>query len=138
MSHILKTLTLSLCLLLAACVETPTRPSQTTLQDTNWGLIRLENQPVATPKPAQLRLDAENRFSGTGGCNRIVGAYQLSGAQIAFAQVASTKMACIGDVAVTEDAFLKALAQVASWEIKGQTLSLRDADGKAVLELEAQ
>jgi heat shock protein HslJ len=143
MSTILKTLTLVLSLTLAACVQTPIQPSQSsqttqaTLQDTNWILTRLESQPVTTSKPAQLRLNAEGRLSGTGGCNRITGAYQLTGAQIAFSQTASTRMACIGDVTAAEDAFFKALAQVASWEIKAQTLSLRDADGKVVLELEA-
>jgi putative lipoprotein len=140
MSNILKTLILSLCLLQAACVHTQTqatKPSQTTLQDTNWVLTRLESQPVTTTKPTQLRFNAEGRVSGSGGCNRITGAYQLAGKQIAFSQVASTRMACIGDVAATEDAFFKALAQVASWEIKRQTLSLRDAGGKLVLELEA-
>ncbi|GHU04519.1 hypothetical protein FACS1894158_04990 [Betaproteobacteria bacterium] len=133
MSSILKTLILSLCLLQAACVHTQTQA----LQDTDWVLTRLESQPVTTTKPAQLRLNAEGRVSGSGGCNRISGAYQLTGGQIAFSQVVSTKMACIGDVAATEDAFFKALAQVASWEITGQTLSLRDAGGKLVLELEA-
>jgi putative lipoprotein len=136
MSNILKTLILALSLTLVACIQTPAQPAQTPLRNTDWTLTRLNNQAMTAAKPAQLRLDAEDRFSGFGGCNRFTGAYQLTGEQMAFSQIASTKMACIGDAMAGEDAFFKALAHVTSWEIKGQTLSLRDAGGKVVLELE--
>jgi heat shock protein HslJ len=137
MNNFLKNLILALSLTLTACVQTPEQPSQATLQDTNWTLTRLENQTVTTPKPVQLRLNAEGRFSGFGGCNRIMGAYQLTDNRLEFSQVASTQMACIGDAMATEDAFLKTLAQVANWKIQGQTLYLHDATGKVLLELEA-
>ncbi|GHT90998.1 hypothetical protein AGMMS49545_05930 [Betaproteobacteria bacterium] len=124
---------------------TLTRQPDTPLQGMTWNLVRLVNQEGAPqtlpPKPAQLRLDTNGRFSGFGGCNRILGAYQMAeevtDAELFFDQIASTKMACIGDAATLEDAFLKALAQVESWQIKGQTLYLLDSDGKVTLELEA-
>ncbi|MDR1889283.1 MAG: META domain-containing protein [Zoogloeaceae bacterium] len=114
------------------------RQPDTVLQRTNWRLVRLENQVVTTPKPIQLRLDDQDRFSGFGGCNRIMGIYQQIADELMFSQTAGTQMACIGDAMAVENAFLKALTQVENWETRGQTLYLRDATGKVLLELEAE
>jgi copper homeostasis protein (lipoprotein) len=110
----------------------PPRFTPAALAGTTWLLTSLGGQPVVVTDPQRqpsLVLDeAANRLTGSGGCNRIMGGYQLDGDQIRFLQVASTRMAC-PDGLDTEVAFTKALAQVVSWRILGRRLEFYDASG---------
>ena len=73
-----------------------------------------------------MRFDAAGgRLSGSGGCNRITGSYQLDGDRLTFGPIASTRMAC-PEAMDQEQAFLKALAAVRSYRIPGGTLELLD------------
>jgi heat shock protein HslJ len=76
------------------------------------------------------------RVSGSGGCNRMTGSYELKGDRLSFGRVAGTMMACLEGMD-TEKAFLDPLRQVNSWKITGQHLELFDAAGKPVARLEA-
>ena len=58
-----------------------------------------------------------------------MGSYTLDGDQLAFSELASTRMAC-PDME-REAALLKALAAAATWRIEGAQLDLMDADGTA-------
>lgn len=44
----------------------------------------------------QLDLSSDGSFSGTDGCNRLMGSWEADGADIDFAQTASTRMFCEG------------------------------------------
>ena len=44
----------------------------------------------------QLDLSADGSLSGTDGCNRLMGSWEADGADIDFAQTASTRMFCEG------------------------------------------
>jgi heat shock protein HslJ len=105
------------------------------LEKTEWKLIRLGRAAVKGDdlhRPPQIALDpATHRASGSGGCNRIVGGYELKGDKLTFARMASTMMAC-PDGMGTEQNFLKALGQVKRWKIAGRQLELMDGAGKVV------
>ena len=58
--------------------------------------FRLGTTPVqAGLKEAYILLDsASHRLSGSGGCNQLVGSYEIKGNQLKFGQIAGTRMAC--------------------------------------------
>jgi heat shock protein HslJ len=86
--------------------------------------------------PPEIVLDpVSHRASGSGGCNRIMGEYELKGDALTFARMASTMMAC-PDGMQTEQKFLKALEQVKRWKIAGRRLELMDGSGRVVLVFE--
>lgn len=112
-----------------------------TLENTPWKLTRLGDISVSAPSPqreAYLLLDPKNhRVSGSGGCNRLMGSYELNGEQLKFGQMAGTMMACPEGMD-TEQAFLKSLGQVIKWKITGRNLDLFDADGKVLAHFESR
>jgi heat shock protein HslJ len=118
--------------------NSPAKP----LTGTHWTLTQLNGKPVSpesSRKEAYIELTAEtNRISGSGGCNRLTGSYEIDGASLHFRQVASTMMACPGDVMPREQEFIKALSAAAGFRIHGSTLLLRDKDGVAVARFEAR
>jgi len=105
------------------------------LEKTEWRLIRLGRAAVKGDdlhRQPQIVLDpVSHRASGSGGCNRIMGGYELNGDKLTFARMASTMMACPGGME-TERGFLKALGQVKRWKIAGRLLELMDGSGKVV------
>jgi copper homeostasis protein (lipoprotein) len=112
-----------------------------TLENTSWKLTGLGDSPVRAPSPqreAYFLLDpANHRVSGSGGCNRLAGSYELNGDQLKFGQMAGTMMACPEGMD-TERAFLQSLGQVTRWKITGQSLELYDADGKVLAKFKAR
>jgi heat shock protein HslJ len=105
------------------------------LEKTEWRLTRLGRVVVKGDdlhRPPQIALDpASHRASGSGGCNRIMGGYELNGEKLTFARMASTMMACPGGMETERD-FLKMLGKVKRWKIAGQQLELMDGSGKVV------
>lgn len=93
-----------------------------------WNLTELNGKPVptGTPDTAQLLFypGQVSRVSGSTGCNRLNGTFELSGVnKIKFSPLATTKMACPGN---TEAQFLTALAQVDNWSIINNELLLNN------------
>jgi len=116
---------------------TPASP----LTGTHWTLTQLNGEPVKA-KPGHegwIELNADTkRLAGSGGCNRLMGPYELDGASLHFRQVASTMMACPGDSMPREQSFLKALGATTSYRIRGITLQLRSSDDTILALLTAQ
>jgi heat shock protein HslJ len=106
----------------------------TPLEKTDWKLVWLPGTKIESVTPRQapyIELDsASHRMSGSGGCNRLVGGYELEGDHLKFTGSARTMMACRR--METEDALVKALDEVREWKVSGTTLSLLDANGHAV------
>jgi len=117
----------------AATTSTPRPTAQ--LLNTQWKLTQLGEQVITTPQDKReihFVLHAENpRVSGFSGCNQMMGSYVLEGANLKFEQMAGTMMACVPDMEL-ERKFLAMFAQVAHWEIIGETLRLLDAEGKTL------
>jgi heat shock protein HslJ len=117
----------------------PMAESATPLEKTDWTLTNLGDVAVNAPSSAQtphiLLSRANHRVTGSGGCNRITGSYQLNGNGLRFSKMAATLMACVSGME-TEKAFLHALEQVRTWKITGQQLELTDETGHPVARLE--
>jgi heat shock protein HslJ len=109
------------------------------LEKTEWKLVRLGDAEVKgddlRQKPEIVLDPGAHRVSGSGGCNRITGGYELKGEDLTFGQMASTMMACPSGME-TEQGFLKALGQVKRWKIAGRKLELMDGSGKVVAAFE--
>jgi heat shock protein HslJ len=71
--------------------------------------------------------------SGFAGCNNFHGTYTVNGSSLSFGPLGRTAMACGSAQDAIETAYLAQLAKVASYAISGQTLTLKDSSGAAVL-----
>lgn len=100
------------------------------LTERYWKLTELYGKPVATAgqqkEPHLILKDSTNRVTGNGGCNGLMGGYELGpGNRLRFTQMASTMMAC-PDM-TTETEFKKALETADSYTLRGDTLVLNRA-----------
>jgi len=113
--------------------------SSSALGNTYWKLVHLGDAPVNAASANQephIVLDSQtHRVSGSGGCNRVSGSYQLAGDQLSFGQMVGTMMACAHGMD-TERAFLNVLGQVKMWKMSGSTLELLDGAGKVLASFE--
>lgn len=134
---------LAFCLLLAAtaaCTSHNTS-SHASLENSYWKLVELNGKPVAAfdhQQEAHIILRGGNpaALSGSGGCNRLLGSYTLSGTTIDFSNTAMTMMACAEGMD-TEQAFVRTLEGKKSWVINGDTLILTDQQKKTVARFRA-
>jgi putative lipoprotein len=109
------------------------------LRETYWKLIELNRKPITTADQqleAHLVFRTEDRVSGSGGCNRLMGGYTVEGNSLHFKGVASTMMACLHGMD-TERAFVLALNKVETWKITGKHLDLYDKSGGLLAKFEA-
>ena len=88
-------------------------------------------------EPHLILRSQDRRLGGSGGCNRLLGSYELDGDTLAFGKMAATKIAC-GQGMDTEKSFLDALMQVKTWKIVGEHLELFDASGNLLARFEAR
>ena len=121
--------------------SSPQAEASPSLENTYWTLTKVGDVTVPeshNPRRAHLILNAEaHRVGGAGGCNGILGKYELSGDRLTFPGVGATRMACKEGME-TEKAFLEALNQTKSWKITGRKLELLDGEGHTVAELETR
>jgi copper homeostasis protein (lipoprotein) len=116
-------------------------PRSAALRDTEWRLVEIDNEKPTYEDWRQrprLRLDEQGSYSGSAGCNALVGSYQLDAEGLRFLPGAATLMACPPAVAAAEQRFLSALADVRQAQVSGVTLDLLDGAGKRRLRFEAR
>ena len=108
-----------------------------------WRLASIDSQPVIPSddprQSAQIVFDGgTQRVSGSGGCNRITGSYQRTGAQLKIGPLASTRMACLDNArGQLETRFLAALQASTSYTMAGNELILLDRRGQTLAKLDS-
>lgn len=110
--------------------ETPSPPNGELL-NTYWKLILLNDKEIIVSdnqREPHITFNAENRVSGSDGCNSIMGSYLLEGDKLTFGEMAGTKMACAEGAEQTQ-AFNEALTKVATYSVYSDQLELRDTTG---------
>jgi heat shock protein HslJ len=116
-------------------VQAPTA----TLIDTYWKLVALNGKDIGiveNTREVYILFNDDQRVSGSDGCNRFMGGYQLSGESLSLEQLAGTKMACAeGDAQAQE--FTTALTQVSTHQLTGVSLDLFDNAGNIVARFNA-
>lgn len=117
------------------------RMADSPLRGTTWKLVHLDDLPVRAAegqREAHLVLASEAlRVSGSGGCNRITGSFELDGDRLRFGRMASTRMAC-PDGMEQEQRFLASLEKVERYRILGNHLEVLDAAGAVLARFEAE
>ena len=111
-----------------------TRP----LEGTYWKAIELAGKPTPAQDPireAHLQFQT-GRVSGSDGCNRLTGSYQLDGDRVTFGQMAGTQMACLNPNG-TEAPFRDALKNASRLTVVGDRLELFDAAGTRLAAFQA-
>ena len=114
-----------------AAVDPGTQPAAS-LENIFWRLISVGDKPAfAAPatREAGFTLYSEGRrLSGSGGCNRLLGRYELGAGTLKLIPSGTTMMACADDSTLQEADFLSALKMTTSYRISGDTLELRNGD----------
>ncbi len=111
------------------------------LQGKTWTLSQIGATEVKSSadssRTPNLQFDAAtNRVSGTDGCNRLMGGFELKDKQLQFSALASTKMMCMDNMQQAND-FNHALGKVTGYQVYGSTLKLLDAHGNVLLTFKA-
>jgi heat shock protein HslJ len=98
------------------------------LTNADWRLEKIvyNDDKTITPEASgryNVRFFPDGRVAGQAGVNRLAGTYVITGNQLAFGGLASTRAAALNPG--VEADFLKALGQVASYKIQGDELWLK-------------
>lgn len=99
--------------------------AQTSFGNTRWELTHLNGKFVADSMAIIEFDENEKRITGSTGCNRMFGSYELDGRKFKVNGVGSTRMACLQPGRMeTESAFLKALGEATILKRSGRNLTL--------------
>lgn len=103
----------------------PTYAQDSGLFGKTWTLTEMEGRKFSADKPNIEFNRDQKRVSGSGGCNRFSGAFEIDGAMMKLSRIASTKMACIdAEVQRIEARFLELLETTTRFEIQANKLHL--------------
>ena len=124
-------------ILLFACTEHQDQKfmsiSDASITDTQWGLIKIHGENVTENNSIHLTLGTEeSKAHGNSGCNQFSGDYELSGSNLSFAQMISTRKACETGMELEHD-FLTTLSKVSTYSISDNQLSLQDDSNQEIL-----
>ena len=130
--------------LLTACINlTPNNSADTTQQQTlqqkTWQVTKINGQAITINSTSpQLSFDStKQRVTGTDGCNRIFGHYQIQGTKIQISPLASTRMMCTDNQQLS-DQFHLAMKNVDHFHIESnRVLQLLDQNNQVVVELQS-
>ena len=89
----------------------------------SWRLTSMAETALPTPMvPSdELTVDfAGDRVSGSGGCNRFMGGYEVKGEQLSIKTLASTRKACEQDKMGQESRYLTALQGAQRYEMNDE------------------
>ena len=106
----------------------------TDLISTTWILETLNDKPPLPKSEITAIFGSDGSLYGSAGCNSYSTTYQVGGDTITIKPAATTRMSC-PDTGVMdqETSYLAELASAKTFEIVGERLTLKDADGKTIL-----
>jgi heat shock protein HslJ len=121
---------------------TSTTSSAWQLEGTTWKLTSLATETGVNntlPNTTITAIFDDGNVTGSSGCNRYFGSYQLNKTEINFGQVGSTLMFCADPdgVMTQETTYLLLLKDVTSYAISNNELTLSDSLGNPQLVFEA-
>lgn len=101
-------------------------------ENTSWELVKIGDSQPLTEKPITLSFNENGRVSGSSGCNRYVGAFNVKGNQFSVkSPLASTMMACPEALMKQEQQFLQALTAAKDYKINSKgDLEIQYSDAK--------
>lgn len=104
--------------------------AQMSIGGVRWELTELNGKRSSNSRAYIEFEEAERRFTGNAGCNRMFGSYEREGTHFKANNIGTTRMACTGNgTARQEAAFLEALKKANRIRRSGTTLSISSASG---------
>ena len=109
------------------------------LEGTDWHLSMLRTKiikPVDGVEPVVFAVNADNdavKATGFAGCNRYFGAVTKDTKNLWISGIGSTKMACTEEAMNVESTYLELLAEVKTYKVKKDKLTLFNAEGMPIL-----
>lgn len=102
----------------------------------NWQATEIMGNPVAGAVIPTLSFVESGEVAGNGGCNGYGGTYTVDANALTIAGVVSTMMACEDQALTTQESnFLSGLQTTATYTLDGETLTLFDGEGGAIVVL---
>lgn len=91
--------------------------------------------PLLAGSQITAEFGSDGTLSGSSGCNRYTGSYQVDSDQLQIGALASTMMACLDPAGLMEQetAYLQVLSNAASFRLADSKLELLDDDGQVTL-----
>ena len=105
------------------------------LQGSEWKPVALGNMLLTDDTTAFIQVRSKGRLVGSGGCNRLMAEYSVSGQNIFIGPVAGTRMYCGEEQMGVEANLVSALEQARTFQRDRTRLVLFDAGGAPILEL---
>ena len=108
-----------------------------TIAGTSWTATGVNNgtgglESNAATEAITAEFGSDGTLSGFAGCNNYNATYALTADDaISITGISTTRMACAEPAMTVESQYLAALERAAAYELSGDTLRLRDADGSA-------
>ncbi len=101
------------------------------LDGTEWGLVEMNGE--AIPEDVEINIAfSEGQISGQSACNRYFAGYTQEGTTLTFDQAGSSNMYCEGLMDLEAD-YLQVLSEVKSFELSGDTMTMKNQSGAAIL-----
>lgn len=97
-----------------------------------WMVTELGGEKPLPDTALTAEFSQDGRVAGSSGCNSYSGPYDVDGKNIEMGPFASTLMACPEQVMALEAGYLVALETASAYQISGDELTLKDANGKTL------
>lgn len=104
------------------------------LFEVKWILVEIRGVPVTANNPDITFGHSAKIFSSHGGCNRIVGRFEVEGTSLTFSGLVGTRLACLdSDAQQLEMDFIKALEQTTHFQLQDDALSFSNSDSQLLV-----
>jgi heat shock protein HslJ len=121
-------------ILLAGCGS---QGSSAKLAGTSWRLVSYmlagNQTPAAMGIDTSLIFGSDGQVSGTMGCNRFSGNYEIKDGKLVFSMLASTLMACPEPQMTQEATAFELMSGTVRYAIDGSTLTIYDGSGSSAI-----
>lgn len=77
----------------------------------HWQVTKMGSVAIVSGKEPEIRFTKDGKIEGSTGCNRFFGSYVQDGAKVTFSGTGATKMACMGDGVMQQEAAILAILQ---------------------------
>ena len=141
MKKVIITIMILFVVFISSCVSGPDKNAAVSFTDTRWILTEVDGSPVPVVgndlmrEPFVLFQTEDMRFSGCGGVNNLMGAFQLNEGKLSLSGVARTMMA--GPGLDFEDKFVRALNAINTYTVTGDGLVLSKDGASPLLHFKA-